>query len=370
MQARSTRNRGTRRRVEGYGLSLEAWSSSLPAGIRLQRPVRAAADLDHRHGQPCRPRHLPPAERCATVDRGSSARGVTRRRGPLPARRGEGCAREGPAPFWSFPRSGAAARAPQATTHKHSQPLRASTIGLLRASPCAQRGGNRKARFPPRALLSRPLRYAMGRCPPSRPRPTARDQRQRPFPPMVGSSSAALASDLCELTAPSSKSQASSRIFRSPTSGNFSPPSFPQSSPSVIPAIFGRESIRGADCVRRAVAASHPDGSRPEDCRDDGEEYAAASGCTTSGEREAFKDYRYDATLAMTKQRLRPSLADEAHGPLRRRGEGCAREGPAPFWSFPRLGAGRKPRRRRHGNTRNRPELASDRPLHADRGMG
>jgi len=45
--------------------------------------------------------------------------------------------------------------------------------------PCSPRGEHRKARFSPRAPLSRPLRSAMGRCLPSRPRPSVCRQRQR-----------------------------------------------------------------------------------------------------------------------------------------------------------------------------------------------
>jgi len=41
----------------------------------------------------------------------------------------------------------------------------------------------------------------MGHCLPSRPCPSVRDQRQHPFPPMVGNSTPAVASDLCELNA-------------------------------------------------------------------------------------------------------------------------------------------------------------------------
>jgi len=137
---------------------------------------------------------------------------VTRRRGPLPAPQARRRVREGrTSALLVLPSSGCRGTAPQATRRNHSHRLRVSTIGLLRASPCSPRRGNRKARLPLRAPLSRPLRSAMGRCPPSRPRPTARDQRQRALPPMVGHSTQAVAYELCELTAPSSKSQATSR---------------------------------------------------------------------------------------------------------------------------------------------------------------
>jgi len=85
VQARSTRNRGTRGRVEGYGLSLEAWSSSLPAGIRLQRPVRAEAVLYHRHGQPCRRGVFLRRNHARPLTGAAAPAAVTRRRGPLPA---------------------------------------------------------------------------------------------------------------------------------------------------------------------------------------------------------------------------------------------------------------------------------------------
>ena len=130
---------------------------------------------------------------------------VTRRRGPLPAPQARRWEREGrTSALLVLPSSGCRGTAPQAAQRNHAQPSQVSTIGLLRASPCTPRGGNRKARFPPRAPLSRPLRSAMGRCLPSRPRPTVRDHRQRAFPPMVGNSTQAMASELCKLTAPSS----------------------------------------------------------------------------------------------------------------------------------------------------------------------
>jgi len=181
-------------------------SSLLPAGIRLQRLTRAKAGLYHRHGHTRRVRHA--TSGWTTRDR------LWRQRHPRPSlgdeahcplrRRGEGCAREGPAPFWSFPRRGAGAPSP-ASDETES---RATVASQHNRSPAGSalhpRGGNRKARFPPRAPLSRPLRSAMGRCLPSRPRPTVRDHRQRAFPPMVGNSTQAMASELCKLTAPSS----------------------------------------------------------------------------------------------------------------------------------------------------------------------
>jgi len=131
-------------------------SSLLPTGIRLQRQVRAKAALCHRHGHPPRVRY--PSSATITRDR------LWRQRRPRSSladeahcplrRRGEGCAREGPAPFWSFPRRGAGARAPQATRRNHSHRLRASTIGLSRASPCTREGETERRGFP----LAHPFR--------------------------------------------------------------------------------------------------------------------------------------------------------------------------------------------------------------------
>jgi len=69
---------------------------------------------------PCAPRS---GGRHATVDRGRDARGRRSKMRPIArSGRGEGCAREGPAPFWSFPRLGAGAPAPQPAIRNHSLP--------------------------------------------------------------------------------------------------------------------------------------------------------------------------------------------------------------------------------------------------------
>ena len=134
---------------------------------------------------------------------------VTRRRGPLPAPSARRRVREGrTSALLVLPSPGGRGASPASDETESLAPVASQHDRSLAGFALHPRGGNRKARFPPRTPLSRPLRCAMGRCLPSRPRPTVRDQRQQAFPPMVGDSTQAAASDPCELTVASSKSQA------------------------------------------------------------------------------------------------------------------------------------------------------------------
>ena len=87
---------------------------------------------------------------------------------------------------------------------------------LMRAALHGGARENRRRGFPSLSL-SRPLRSAMGRCCPSRPRPTVVLHRHLAAPPMVGYPSQEMASGLCRFSAASSSGSRPSPHSRLPS---------------------------------------------------------------------------------------------------------------------------------------------------------